>query len=316
MRGLPDCGSGPAGDASRLFPPRSVSEARTWLQDHLAEDPHAWGVDRARWTVATVGTMCPWLETTSPSGTWRVLQRLGLRYVRARGHIRSPDPDYDAKLAALEEHQTGVAAALERQVLLYQDEVTLYRNPTVAPAWVAQGRQPRAQRSPRSQTRTRIAAVLDATTGQVHYRRGSHVGVGELVRFYQTLCAAYPQAERIYLVQDNTPFHFHPDLLVALEPQQTPFARPSLAWPTTPSAEAVRRWGDLHLPIQLVPLPTYASWLNPIEKLWRWLRQDVIHLHRLVDDLETLRGQIDAFLDRFAQPSPNLLHYVGLNPSD
>ncbi|MGQ9628202.1 MAG: transposase [Anaerolineae bacterium] len=35
-------------------------------------------------------------------------------------------------------------------------------------------------------------------------------------------------------------------------------------------------------------LPTYASWFNPIEKLWRWLKQDVLHLHRLNEDWQAL----------------------------
>jgi len=80
--------------------------------------------------------------------------------------------------------------------------------------------------------------------------------------------------------------------------------------------EAIRRWGELKLPIQIVPLPTYASWCNPIEKLWRKLRQDVTHLHRWADDLEVLRIEIDRFLDQFAQGSLELLRYVGLAVPD
>ena len=138
-----------------------------------------------------------------------------------------------------------------------------------------------------------------------------------LVAFYQALCRAYPDAERIYVIQDNWPVHTHPDLLVALEPQETrwPWYRPP-NWPTEPSASAIRRWGELKLPIQIVPLPTYASWCNPIEKLWRKLRQDVTHLHRWADDLETLRTEIDRFLDQFAHGSLELLRYVGLEIPD
>lgn len=138
-----------------------------------------------------------------------------------------------------------------------------------------------------------------------------------MVEFYQRLRAAYPQAECIYVVQDNWPVHVHPDLLVALQPQTTQWLRATPPnWPLTPSAAAVRKWGHLHLPIQAVPLPTYASWLNPIEKLWRWLKQEVLHLHRLADDLPELRTAIDRFLDRFldrfASGSDQLLRYVGL----
>ncbi|MGB9722998.1 MAG: transposase [Chloroflexia bacterium] len=58
-------------------------------------------------------------------------------------------------------------------------------------------------------------------------------------------------------------------------------------------------------------LPTYASWLNPIEKRWRWLKQEVLHLHRWAHDLDQLRRQVWAFLDQFAEGSEALLHYVG-----
>jgi hypothetical protein len=115
------------------------------------------------------------------------------------------------------------------------------------------------------------------------------------------------------VAQDNWPVHTHPDRLVALEAQGSPFAwhRPN-HWATEPSAAAVRKWGRLQLPIQLVPLPTYTSWTNPIEKLWRKLRQDVTHLHPWADDLARLRAELDHFLDQFGAGSADLRRYVGL----
>ncbi len=55
---------------------------------------------------------------------------------------------------------------------------------------------------------------------------------------------------------------------------------------------------------------------NPIEKLWRKLRQEVTHLHRCADDLTALRKHVDQFLEQFAQGSPELLRYVGLKVPD
>jgi transposase len=55
-----------------------------------------------------------------------------------------------------------------------------------------------------------------------------------------------------------------------------------------------------------------APWLNPIEKLWRWLKEDVLKLHRLAGDWDALRQGVNAFLDQFANGSHALLHYVGL----
>lgn len=53
---------------------------------------------------------------------------------------------------------------------------------------------------------------------------------------------------------------------------------------------------------------------NPIEKLWRWLRQDVVHHHRRADAWEELKAAVKAFLDGFADGSTALLTYVGLLP--
>jgi DDE superfamily endonuclease len=242
-----------------------------------------------------------------------VLAQLDLSWQRARSSLRSPDPHYDAKLAAIQQALAQAAASHGRIVTLYQDEVTLERQPSLANAYSRAGHdQPRARRSHQANTLTRITATLDPQDGRVLFHRASHITVPTLVRFYQQLVAAYPDTQ-LQLVQDNWPVHHHPDLLVALQPQATPFPwyRPG-NWPTEPSAAARERWGHLQLPIQLLPLPTYASWCNPIEKLWRWLKQELLHLHRLADDLPALRAATDAFLRRFQHGSAALLRYVGL----
>ena len=60
-----------------------------------------------------------------------------------------------------------------------------------------------------------------------------------------------------------------------------------------------------------VGLPTYAPWLNRIEKLWRYLRQEVLHLHQ-EEDFGSLHAHVNTFLDQFAGGSQHLLRYVGL----
>lgn len=65
--------------------------------------------------------------------------------------------------------------------------------------------------------------------------------------------------------------------------------------------------------LEVVWLPTSAPWLNPLAKLWRWLRADLRKLHRLADDWPTLRGRVHAFLEQFAHGSPALLRYTGLS---
>jgi hypothetical protein len=93
-------------------------------------------------------------------------------------------------------------------------------------------------------------------------------------------------------------------MLAAVEPREAAFLQPCPKnWPATPSQEATRRWGDWTLPIQLIPLPAYASRLNPIEKLWRWMNQEITHHHRLARDLAGFRQEIDRCLLLQAEPS-------------
>ncbi|HRE46612.1 MAG TPA: transposase [Aggregatilineales bacterium] len=69
-----------------------------------------------------------------------------------------------------------------------------------------------------------------------------------------------------------------------------------------------------HLPIQMLFLPTYAPSLNPIEKLWRWLRQTMLHLHRLADAWSELKQRVLDFMSQVQTGSPDLLRYVSLLP--
>jgi hypothetical protein len=280
----------------------------------VRRDPHQWGYDRARWTLALLRETCDWLRLAGDGSLAALLARLGIPYKRGRDYIHSPDPDYPAKRERVAQIVAEARASAGRLVALYLDELTYYRQPTLARAYEATGAaQPLAQRSHQANTATRVIGALNVVEARVSYRQASRLGIRQLVAFHQQLRADYPAAERLFLIEDNWPIHFHPDVLVALEEQENPFPlyRPR-HWALAPSAQAVKQWGKLHLPIQLVPLPTYASWTNPIEKLWRWLKQAVLHLHQYAGNLEQLRQAVCRFLDRFADGSPDLLRYVGL----
>ena len=298
--------------ASLVFPPLGSAEQHAGLLELLGSDPREHGQARTRWTLAGLGAVVPQFAGASRSGILRILAKYGLRWKRGRDHIHSPDPLYQEKLSYLAVVKARVAAAGDAAVLLYGDELTYYRQPSIGYGYAEAGRaEPRAERSTRSDSTTRVIGALDAATGRVVARQQAKIGVPALIRFFRDLVAASP-GQRIFLVLDNWPVHYHPDVLAALEPQTSPvpFFRPR-SWPDQPSPKAKR----LNLPIQLVPLPTYSPWLNPIEKLWRWLKQDVLHLHRSAVNVPALRSLVLDFLARFQDGSPDLLRYVGLQKS-
>lgn len=242
------------------------------------------GLARSRWWLDGLRQVVPWLAGRSLGGVHGLLHRLGVVYKRGRRYVHSPDPAYDAKLAALAQARTHAAADPAHVVVLYEDELTYYRRPTVAQGYAGRGSaEPWARQGHGSQRRRRIAACLDAATGRVVFWQRAHFDVRTLGRFFQAVAAAYPAATRLYIALDNWPVHRHPDLLAALPP-----------------------------PLTLLFLPTYAPWTNPAEKLWRWLYAEVLHLHEFTDDWPRLWDVVDAWLTQWTAPSLALLRYVGL----
>ena len=302
----------PAGAARRLFPPKydQAEDAQHALLSVVRRAPDLFGHRQSRWTLATLMQSCPWLRVHTPSGLWQVLDRLDIRYKRGRSYVHSPDPHYEAKVAHLEAAWATAQAQPQQIVFLYQDECHYYRQPTLASAYSLKGKdQPLAPRGYGGNPRCGLLGGLNALTGQTTYAQHRRIGIDQLVAFYRTLAQVYAPAQQIFIVQDNLPLHFHPNVLVHLQPQQWlwPPAVPD-NWPTQPTVQPTAP----ALPIRLLLLPTYASWLNPIEKLWRWLKQTLLHMHGFGHDVKQLEQHVADFLDQFLDGSTDLLRYTGL----
>ena len=297
-----------------LFPPNKTKEAaQETLRNLVQRDPRSVGIERSRWTLRILRDHCaPWLGLKSLSGLWQALKRAGIHFKRARDYVHSPDPDYEEKKAYIADCIADARRNPQHCVAIYQDEAGFYRQPSLANAYYQCGsaEQPYAYRSHRANTVQRIIGGVNALTGQVTYRLASRASRAQLIKFYQQLCDTYPDATTIYVIQDNWPVHVHPDIVARLPEQRTPFW-PILSpfWSKLPPQPKT----DTLTPLQFVFLPTYASWLNPIEKLWRWLKQEVLHLHNDSNDWDNLKARVHTFLDRFVHASPDLLRYIGLS---
>lgn len=267
--------------ATAVFPPHTGETLRRVIH----QEPARFGIARSRWRLADLRQVVPALRTYSLSGISRALRRLGIRLKRGRLRLHSPDPAYADKVARIDRALTLARRYPDRCALHYGDEMSVYRQPTLADRYAPVGQEPTARLSPRSNTRHRLGGTLDAVTGQVQTVTGAKVGVDKLVALLQQLRAADPHRV-LFLVWDNWPVHRLPTVLAAAQEQR----------------------------IHLLWLPTYAPWENPIEKLWRWLKQTVLHQHRHADAWEDLTQAVATFLDQFVHGSPDLLRYVGLLP--
>lgn len=251
----------------------------------LHQAPITYGVPRSRWRLADLPTVLPWLAGYTVSGLSKAVRRVGLSWQRGRLRLHSPDPAYQVKLARVARAHALAQRFPTRVGLLYADEVSLYRQPTLAQRWSAVGVSPSAPLSLRSNRYYRFSGALDALSGQVVFTDAPAMRVPCLCDFLRAVRAANPD-RHLFLVWDNWPVHKHARVLATAH--------------------------DEH--IHLLWLPTYAPWTNPIEKLWRTAKQTVVHHHQLADDPHQVQQQFRAFLTQFAQGSPALLRTVGLLP--
>jgi transposase len=246
------------------------------------------GPPPSRWTLVTIRATFESIRAYTLSGVWRWLhRRMGVKLRSATVQQYSPDPQYQSKERRLKRCLRRAAQEPDQVVLVFLDEMGYRFGPEAASDWCEQAPAdpPVADRHKSGNRLWRIAGAMNARSGQVTYLDASIVGRAKLIEMYRRLVQTYPQARKIYGVQDNWSIPSHPEVLEAME-----------AYPQ----------------IEPVWLPTYAPWLNPIEKLWRWLKQDLLKLHRLAGDSKGLRQRVNGFLDQFAEGSCALLRYVGL----
>src|SRR4051812_15068837 len=90
--------------ASPLFPPvtDAPATAKEALLRLVRRDPRTCGLNRSRWRLADLLAACAAWTVRTAGGMWGILDRLGITYQRGRDYIHSPDPDYLAKIAAIE----------------------------------------------------------------------------------------------------------------------------------------------------------------------------------------------------------------------
>lgn len=298
--------------AQRLFPPLGEAEARLKVEQTLCRRQELYP-ERSRWTLDLLREAClAFLRVEGRGAFKRVLKRLSISYQRARTYFHSPDVAYDDKLAYLRK-----VIASNRQgktTVLFQDELTYYNHASPAPDHSPQREQPKAGLAIGGERGWRIAGALDIFSGQFISVQRSKITVPAFVGFLRQVVSAYPGLETIYLVVDNWPVHFHPDVMEALQEQQCPF--PFNVPASWKKLKPSGKYKGENLPIQFVPLPTYSPWLNPVEKIWRWLKKDLIHNHSFANEFKELKVKVEDFLCKMGSSTSQALAVAGLLKPD
>jgi transposase len=199
--------------------------------------PDTLGVPLSRWSLAKLSEYLRGQAIEiSPAHLSRVLARAGLSFQRTRSWKASPDPDYRAKAARV--------LALYRQrptdgaVISFDEMGPVSLCPHHGSGWSPRRRpeRHRATYTRRSGVRYLVGA-LDVHSGYLRARLRPRRDGNSTLTFMKQIRLAYPRSQRLYWIQDNLSCHWTPP---------------------------IRHWAERNN-VELVPTPTYASYLNRIE---------------------------------------------------
>jgi transposase len=190
----------------------------------------------------------------------RILRQANLTWKKVKKLLGKAKPEKRAAhIKRLQELFAGVCNG--GVILIYADEVHIHRDLDLGYTWGRGGERIwRKSDCPKLQDRMNAYGAYDFANGECLLWENGWCNGTETVNFLRALAAwRAGKKGRLVLIWDNAPCHVAK--IVA--------------------AEAAR------LGIEIVNLPGYSPDLNPIERLWDWMREDVTRgfCHRSVPDL-------------------------------
>lgn len=246
------------------------------LMGLIGKTPREYGFARSTWTRELMAVVVAENQGVSLSlaTIGRTLRRLGVVWRRARPVLLSACPRrtyrrFRRTLAAL------IGRAGPEEEVLFVDEMDIHLNPRIGHDWMRRGRQKRV-RTPGQNIKRYLAGAYNPTTGHLIWVIEGNKRSELFMALVRKLSACYRRARRIHLVLDNYSIH--------TSRRTTAFL-----------AEFATRF-RLHF------LPAYGQDLNPIERLWKQLHDNVTRNHRH-DSIDELVAAVEIFL-RNAIPFP------------
>lgn len=134
--------------------------------------------------------------------------------------------------------------------MLFEDEFSLSNAATLHYQWSPVGQQPEVPVQQSKKERKTAFGSLNYETGQVTVHFSDNGNTKTFIRHLQKVLKIYPQRSKIIMVVDNVPFHH---------------------------SRRMKRWLENHPRLELVFLPPYSPELNPIERVWWYMRKKITH---------------------------------------
>lgn len=270
-------------DAPRSGRPRSTTaEQDESIAQIVEKGPAILGCLTTVWTVVS---LCAHLASLGiqigPATLRRRLHELTFRWRRPRWAVMRRDPQGSSRMQRLAQ---AIWNATPDTHILVGDETKVQHLPVLRAMWTRLARQFRIP-TPEDNRSFYIFGVLNILTGGLTHAFFDKANRLTFIEFLEQVLVAYPTGP-IILILDNAKYH---------------------------TARDVVKWLEKHSRLTVLWLPRYAPQLNPVEKIWWYLKQKTAanHCYRTIEDLQNAAR---AFLDQMS--AEKILQLASLQPEN
>jgi len=265
--------------------PRTIPQAtRDRIVAIAGACPRSYGIPYTRWSLRPLRRYLLGrriVPAISVEGLRQVLRAAGVTWQRTRTWKTSPDPDDEAKarrvLRLYQAAQTGRAARHGVVVVCFDECGPLSLRPWPGSGWAPRGRPGRTRATYHRPHGVRyLLGSLDVGADRLWGHLAEHKDAVSVLRARKRIRARYPRQVAVFVVMDNLSAHWTPH---------------------------IRAWAAANR-VRLVPVPTYASYLNRIE----------CHFWAYVEFV--IRGSDYASHDELAQATKAYLRHRNMSHHD
>ncbi len=212
-----------------------------------------------------------------------LLKNMGFSYQKAR--FVSDHLDKEARKQWLDEKWPEILAQAQRlnAHILFGDEASFPQWGSLTYTWARKGRQPTIETSGKRKG-YKVFGLIDYFSGRFFYKcQEERLNSKTYEDFLREVLAK--TRKPIILIQDKAPYH---------------------------TSAAMNKFFAQHQDRLIVhDLPSYSPDYNPIEKLWKEIKKEGIHLHYF-PTFESLKGKVHEALMIFKDTSKKVLRLFGM----
>jgi len=214
-----------------------------------------------------------WKISYSVSGFRNWLQRHNFSYKKPS--ITPGKANLDQQKAWLAEYEKLKVNLPSTETICFLDGVHPTHNVQPAYGWIKKG-QLKALPSNTGRAKINLTGAIDLLSYHVHIREDKTLNASSTLSFFQELEKAYPTMSKIHVFCDNARYYRNKEVTEYLKNSK----------------------------IQLHFLPPYSPNLNPIERLWKWMKETVIY-NTYYEEFEVFREAVLGFFNTLNILSPD-----------